>query len=732
VSVACCPTNSAAPTPPGDVPLSGAARRLAFPGELPASLIAGLLLLVGWLLQRPFFGESLHLAGNIAIWTSLGLGMVYGGRAAIEALRARVFDIDVLMVIAAGLAAAVGHPEDGALLLFLFVLAGALEDRAMQRTRRAVEALHKLMPTQAVVFRDGQWQEVAPESLAAGERIRIRTGELIPTDSQVLQGLSTIDQSTLTGESLPRAVQEADELYAGTLNLDNPLEAQVLRPVAESSLQKILNLVTTAQEQREPVQQVIDKLSQPYAIGVMVVSIAVLLIWWLLLGKPLLDPQGGAVYTAIALLIVGSPCALIIATPTATLAAISRAARAGLLFKGGQAIERLARLGSVAMDKTGTLTQGRPRLHQVHAIAWSSIPDMLAVAAALEVGSTHPIAVAVVEAARSRGVEPARAEDLADIPGRGISGVVEGAAARLGTYEHCEPVIPECLRARARDVMEAVRSRGQIAVVVAWQRSTLPASRNAKYADAVEVSQRSRPEMNSETRSDGMAAMRLDEGAGQAAVLILSDTIRAGAREMITSLHALGVRPVRMLTGDNRLTAGKIAHELGIDQWDAELLPQDKVRILEEMREASIRGRNGLSPRRGVGVIGDGVNDAPALAAADVSIAIGSIGSDAALESADIVLLNDDLTVIPWALRMARRARAIVVFNLFLALSIIAGMGIAVLVGSLIGRQVPLSVAVLAHEGGTLLVVFNSLRLLLVRPPDGTDDISFEEPVGLA
>jgi Zn2+/Cd2+-exporting ATPase len=675
-------------------------RRVAFPGELHASIIAGLLLVIGFALSwsgAAGWADPLY-------WTSLGLGMVYGGRAALQALAGRKFDIDVLMVIAAGLAAAVGHPEDGALLLFLFVLAGALEDRAMQRTKRAVEALHKLMPTAALVLREGQWREVDPQQLRPGERIRIRTGELIPADSRILTGQSSIDQATLTGESLPREVAPDDELFAGTLNLDNPIEAEVLRAASESSLQRILDLVTSAQEQREPIQRAIDRVSQPYAIGVMAVSIGVFLVWWLLLGQPLMgtEGKGGALYTAIALLIVGSPCALIIATPTATLAAISRAARAGLLFKGGQAIERLARMGAVALDKTGTLTQGRPRLQQVHAIAWSEQTSMLAVAAALEAGSTHPIATAVVQSARERRAPELAAESIQDIPGAGISGVVGGAPARLGTYEHCEPLIPECLRARAREVLERIRSRGQLGVVVAWQRG-----------------------VGSAAAGNGVPG---EAALGQAAVLILSDTVRAGAKSFVDRLHAMGISPVRMLTGDNRISAAYIAQEVGIDRFDAELLPEDKVRLLEEMR-ADLRAARGgamslsLSPgaprrlARGVGVIGDGVNDAPAMAAADVSIAIGSIGSDAALESADIVLLNDDLTVIPWAVRLARRARGIVVFNLALALGIIAGMGVAVIVGSLLGYPVPLAIAVLAHEGGTLLVVANSLRLLAASPP---------------
>jgi Cd2+/Zn2+-exporting ATPase len=646
--------------------------------ELPICIAAGVLLLIAFVLGR----LGLANLGAAASWLSLAIGLVYGGRAAWEALRERHFDIDVLMVLAAVLAAGMGHPEDGALLLFLFTLSGALEDRAMQRTRRAVEALHGLMPTAAMVWNDdqgaaGAWTEVDPAELKAGDRARIRTGELVPADARISAGNTSIDQATLTGESVPREVGPGDEIYAGTLNVGNPIEAVVERPAAESSLQRVLNLVISAQQQRQPIQRAIDRMSQPYAIGVVVVSAAVFLIWWRVFGDPLLaEGQRGAIHTAIALLIVGSPCALVIATPTATLAAISRAARAGLLFKGGQAIERLSRLSAVCLDKTGTLTLGRPRLRQVHAVGWSDGAEMLAIAAALESGSTHPVAVAVADAAASRGVTAPHPSLLEDIPGQGLRGVVEGREARLGRYDHCEPLIPVCLRARVQEMHDKIRARGQIAVVVAA----------------------------------AGASPTADEGpdAGQAAVLILSDSIRPGARELVSRLHDLNVRPVVMLTGDSRVTAGQVAGELGIDRWEAELLPQDKVRAVESLRA----GGHG-----GVGVIGDGVNDAPALAAADVSVAIGSIGSDAALESADIVLLNDDLTVVPWAVRLARRARATIVFNITLALVIIAGMGAAVLIGSRIGRDVPLPIAVIAHEGGTLLVVLNSLRLLAIRGP---------------
>ncbi len=655
----------------GENPESGTWK---LPDELKATLVAGGALLVGYGATKFFRGTVTEGCGRVLVWSGLSIGLVYGFRAAWGALKGRTFDIDVLMVLAAVLAAVLGHPEDGGLLLFLFNLSGALEERAMKRTMRAVEALHKLMPTEAMVFRGGQWVACEPRSLAVGERIRIRPGELVAADATVAEGSSSIDQSTLTGESMPRAIGPGEEVYAGTLNVQHPLEAVVTRPAAESSLQKVLNLVISAQQRREPVQRFIDRVSGPYATGVVVVSTLVFLVWWL----GFKDQASHAAYTAIALLIVASPCALVIATPTATLAAISRAARAGLLFKGGQAIDRLARMRAVCMDKTGTLTLGKARLQQVHAVAWSDGNRLLGIAAGLEAGSTHPIARAVTEAAHGRGVGALEIERAKDLPGKGLSGFVQDAEARLGTFEHCEAVVPVCLRARVREVLERVRTRGQIGVVVAW------------------------------------AGESGGEEQGHAAVLILSDSVRPGAKELVSELEALGVSPVRMLTGDNAATAAYIAQQIGLKDWKAELLPQDKVRFLEETK-AEIRVRD--KGRSGVGAIGDGVNDAPVLAAADVSIGIGTIGSDAALESSDIVTLNEDLRIVAWGVRLARATRAVVAFNLALALAVIGGMGLATLVGSRTGWDVPLSVAVLAHEGGTLIVVLNSLRLLLTRAP---------------
>lgn len=642
-------------------------------GELWGAIVAGVLLGVGFLLhvvlKMPWAEGS--------IWASLSIGMVYGLRAAWDALSERRVDIDVLMVVGAGLAALIGHPEEGALLLFLFTLSGALEELAMQRTEREVRALSALLPKAALVQRNGQWIETDAESLVAGELVKIRPGERVPVDAVVVEGASAIDQSAITGESVPRDVKVGDELFAGTVNADDPLTARTLRPAKESSVQKILTLVISARDNREPVHRTIDKISQPYTIAVLVASVVIVLVWWQVLGAPLYSaaPEGArqsALYTAITFLIVASPCALIIATPTATLAGLARLAKGGVLAKGGDAMSRLAKVGRVCFDKTGTLTFGRPRLHEVHAVAWSDGDELLAIAAAMEKDSTHPIAQGILEAAQQRGIAPVAITNINHVVANGIEARLpahRNALVRIGRYRFVEELIPVCFRARTQEVLASVQQRGQIALVVARQ---------------------------DEQHPDG----------GEAAVLIMADAVRTGAKEMVEQLHALSIRPLRMLTGDNRATAQRIGEHLGLDQVDAELLPEDKLAIVRDERQRA------HAHQRGVAFIGDGVNDAPALATADVALGIGTIGTAAALESSDVVLLSDNLASVPWAIRVARATSRTILTNLSIALSVIIIMSIVTLIASRTSHPVPLSLGVLAHEGGTVLVVLNSLRIL--------------------
>jgi Cd2+/Zn2+-exporting ATPase len=647
-------------------------------GRLIGAIIAGALLLLGFVLS---FIVDASIA-RVFTWASLAVGLLYGLHAAWEALRKLTFDIDVLMVLGAVAAAAIGHPGEGALLLFLFTLSGALEEYAAGRTQREVASLHKLMPVDALALRGSEFVPVPAESLVPGDIIKVRPGERVPADATLTSGTSSMDQAAITGESMPREVSVGDELFAGTVNVDDVIEAKVLRRTKESSLQRITDMVTTAQEQRAPAQRTLDAIDQPYSVGVFVASIIVFFVWWKVLGRPPVATgeaaPTSALYVAITLLIVASPCALMIATPTATLAGLARAAKGGVLVKGGQAMSRLAAIRAMCLDKTGTLTYGRPTLYEVHPVALSDANALLALATTLEADSTHPIAQAIVSAAKQRGVVPAPVANINHVTAEGLQGEVirsgKTARVRLGRLRFVEPLIPVCYRARTQEVLSRIQQRGHIAVVIAVEEP-------------------------GEVDSSGAPV------AGEVAVLIMSDTLRVGASSLTQDLHALGIRPVRMLTGDNAHTAQRVARALKLDAVDADLLPQDKLRIVSEVRET-------LPGKLGVALIGDGINDAPALAAADASLAMGTIGTAAALENADAVILGEELTSVPWLIRLARATKRTVTINIAIALAAMVLMAVATLVFSALNRPIPLSLGVVTHEGGTLLVVLNSLLLL--------------------
>lgn len=644
--------------------------------QLQVAILAGVLLLLGWITwfgaERFAWPHGLLVTGKVLVWSSLVLGSIHGVQAAWASLKRLRPDIDVLMVVGAYLSAAIGHVGEGALLLFMFTLAGALEHRAMARARDAVSRLQKLMPRDALRREGDEWEPVPAESLRPGDRVLVRPGESIPADGTVVTGRSSVDQSTLTGESLPRTVVENDAVFAGTMNINGAIEVRVTRPVAESSIQRILTLVLEAQETRQPVQRVIDRLSTPYTVVVFIAAALVLLFELFVRDSAL----STAALRSITLLVVASPCALVIATPTATLCGLSRAARAGVLIKGGDALERLASVREVALDKTGTLTTGRIEVVRVVPIGPSDVDALLRVAMAAEQRSTHPIAEAIVRLARSHRLHPADLATLTNVPGRGVEGTMNQEPIRIGTFKFCEPLIPVCFRNHTKQIVDGVRNDGGMPVVVAWR--------------------------------------------GESVVLGVADTPRAGAAELADRLRDVGVERVTMLTGDHATVATRVAAELGIENVRAGLLPEQKVEEIRRLRESGAdRGRHGLA------MIGDGVNDAPALAVADVGLAMGAIGADAALETADVVLLHDDLGRVPWSIALARSARRIMIANLAFAIAVIATLATITLLGAL-----PLGLGVVGHEGSTLLVVANSLRLLAFRGPGSLTRTDAESEAG--
>ncbi len=441
--------------------------------QMALAITAGVTLLTGFslltLVDESFGGlaGAFHGVGHALVWVSLAVGSVHGLKAAWISARDLKPDIDILMVVGAGLAAAIGHPGEGALLLFMFSLAGALEHRALAKAKDAVARLSKLMPVETLRREGESWVVANPKDLVPGNLVLVRPGETIPADGVVETGRSTVDQSTLSGESLPRTVEPTDGVFAGTLNQNGALEVRVSRRVGDSSLQRILDLVIEAQERRQPMQRMIDRFSTPYTVGVFAVAIAVF-VWFAISGR---DPLGtelslaDAAYRSITLLIVASPCALVIATPTATLCGLNRSARAGLLVKGGDALERLASVRSVALDKTGTLTSGKIEVTQIRVFADRDLSEMLPMVLALEERSTHPIATAIARDARHAGATSANVENLQMVAGAGITATAGGEPTAIGTVEFIGPRLDDNRRREVENEIAVIRKSGGISAV---------------------------------------------------------------------------------------------------------------------------------------------------------------------------------------------------------------------------------------------------------------------------
>lgn len=581
-------------------------------------------------------------------WGFFALAFLAGGvpaaRVAAEELwYDRKLNVDLLMVVAALGAASVGEAGDGAILLFLFSLSNTLQDWAMGRTRNAIHALMALSPEGArVIGPDGVERWVPLDAVAPGDEIRIRPGERIPADAVVLDGYTSVNESELTGESVPVEKQPGSRLYSGTLNGEGVVRARVERPASESTLARLVRLVEEAQAAKSPTEQFADRLEGPYTIAVLASVPVLFIIFHLGVG---LD-AAAAWYRAMTFLVVASPCAVVISTPAAVLSAMAAGARAGTLFKSGAALEDLSDIQIVAFDKTGTLTRGQMELVEVEVFEGDDAAAR-ALAAGLERHSEHPIAAAIV---RAWDGELPEVEDVRAVRGKGIVGTCDGAVVWAGTRrlaaDQRAPIAPE-IEAR----LAALEERGVTPVI-------------------------------------------LGRGDVVLAVLGVADTPRSEAKSAIESLKARGVRVI-MLTGDRRGVAEHVARELGIPEVRAELLPEDKLREIARLRQD---GR--------VAMVGDGVNDGPALAAADLGIAMGS-GSDVSLESADVVLMKSDLARLDDAIALAKRTARTIRFNLTFALGVIVVVGTLSLFG-----YVPLPIGVVAHEGGTIFVVAMGLRLL--------------------
>ncbi|MDF3301467.1 heavy metal translocating P-type ATPase [Streptomyces tropicalis] len=574
------------------------------------------------------------------------------GLAGLRALRERTLDVDLLMVVAALGAAAIGQVTDGALLIVIFATSGALEALATARTADSVRGLLDLAPASAARLRaDGTEEAVAVAELAVGDTVLVRPGERVGADGRVLSGASDVDQATVTGEPLPVAKEPGDEVFAGTLNGTGALRVRVGRDPSDTVIARIVRMVQEASATKAPTQLFVERVEQRYALGMVAATLAVFLVP-LSLGAPL----DGALLRAMTFMIVASPCAVVLATMPPLLAAVAIAGRHGVLVKSAVVMERLGQVDAVALDKTGTLTEGTPRVADVRPCPGSGVDEgtLLTLAAAAEHAAEHPLARAVVAAARERGLALPPAEDFAATPGVGVTATVGDRTVAVGAPARLLPAGAGAGTALADAIAGELEEGGRTAVVVVV---------------------------------DG-------EPAG---VLGVADRLRPGAAATVSALASLtGSRPL-LLTGDNPRAAARLAAEAGVEEVRAGLLPQEKAAAVRELAAA---GRRVL-------VVGDGVNDAPALAAAHTGVALGKVGSDLAVETADAVVVRDELATVPAVISLSRRARRLVVGNLVVAGVFIAGLVVWDLAGTL-----PLPLGVAGHEGSTVVVGLNGLRLL--------------------
>ncbi|GLW52151.1 heavy metal translocating P-type ATPase [Kitasatospora phosalacinea] len=621
----------------------------------------------------------LHLTGAPAwAWGPLyALAYACGGWepgwAGLQALREKTLDVDLLMVVAALGAAAVGQVLDGALLIVIFATSGALEALATARTADSVRGLLDLAPATATALSaDGTERSVPVEELVVGDVVLVRPGERIGADGRVLDGAGEVDQASITGEPLPVAKRTGDEVFAGTLNGTGALRVRVERDAADSVIARIVRLVEEASETKAPTQLFVEKVEQRYSLGMVAATLAVFAVP-LLVGAAFTD----SLLRAMTFMIVASPCAVVLATMPPLLSAIANAGRHGVLVKSAVVMERLGRVDAAALDKTGTLTEGTPRVTDVRPLPGSDLDEdgLLALAAAAEHPSEHPLARAVLTAARTRGLTPAPAADFTSTPGVGVRATVGGHVVAV--------TAPSELPSAAAELVGADRTT---ATGPEQTRQTQQAEQAGRAAVVV-----------AELEEEGRTAVVVLRDGVPVGVLGVADRLRPDAGATVAALGALTGVPPLLLTGDNPRAARQLAAEAGITEVRAGLLPQDKVAAVREWEAA---GRRVL-------VVGDGVNDAPALAAAHVGVAMGRAGSDLALETADAVVVRDELATVPAVVALSRRARSLVVQNLVLAAGFITVLVVWDLFGSL-----PLPLGVLGHEGSTVLVGLNGLQLL--------------------
>ncbi|WP_292872600.1 heavy metal translocating P-type ATPase [Microbacterium sp.] len=619
-------------------------------------------MITDFVLQMPMVGVP--LAFFLATYFFGGFFTI---RSAVASTLRGKFEVDFLMLVAAVGAALIGRWAEGAVLLFLFSLGHALEEYALGRASKSIESLAELAPRSALVRRgDAEPVEVPVEQILVGDRVVLRPNSRIPSDGFVLSGVSAVDQSAVTGESIPvekepvsdpeRAARAVDavpagsRVFAGTVNGSGVLEISVTATASDSTLNKVVELVRNADQATSPTQQFIDRFQRWYVPAVILGVAATLGISWFAFAQPFPD----AFYLSMTVLVAASPCALAIATPAAVLAGVARAARAGVVVKGGAPLETLGQVKAMAFDKTGTLTWGAPRVTSVTAADDGSDADLVATLVAVESLSDHPLAAAIVRDLSPRVPAPGRlsASDLNAIVGRGVTASIDGERVEVGNLRMFDE-----------------------------QQLTLPGTVATAYEQA---------------RNSGQTLMIVRRAGRFLGIVGVMDASRAESAQVLRALRDSGVGQLVMISGDNQRVADAVGREVGVDTAIGELLPEDKVTQITRLAEV----------HRPIAMVGDGVNDAPAMARADVGIAMGAAGSTVALETCDIALMSDDLGRVPFAVRLSRATSRIIRQNLIASLAIVAFLITATFLGLNIGA------VVVIHEGSTLLVVANALRLL--------------------
>ena len=617
------------------------------------SVISGVLLLVGWLIG---FGNTPVLISTIIFIAAIVIGGYYFGREAIEELIfERKIGIELLMLVAAVVASAMGEVLEGAMLVFLYSLSEAAEGYTEEKTRAAIKALMDLAPKVALVRRDGREIEIPVEELMVGDVFIVKPGQSMATDGEVLVGSSSVNQAPVTGESVPVEKQVGDSVFAGSINGEGALEVRATKTFADNTIARIITMVEEAQEKKGKSQRFIERFGARYSPIVLLIGILVAVL------PPLFFSADWVTWItrATVFIVAAAPCALVISIPITLVASLGTGARNGVLIKGGVYVEELAKVKVIAMDKTGTLTRGEPEVTDV--VLFRQNPDrltnsqqeFLAVAAGIERRSGHPLAQAIVRHVEAQGVQPAELADFRSLTGAGASARLDGHTVYVGSPD-------------------LFLSKLGISLEHAWD------------------------DIN-HLQGEGKTVVLLGDEQAPWGMIAIRDNIRPNAQKAIDAMHAAGAEKVVMLTGDNERTAQAIAHELGIDEVYADLKPEDKAVKVRE-----------LTARYGhVAMVGDGVNDAPALAEATVGVAMGAAGTDVALETADVALMADDLEKLAYALRLAKRNQSVVNQNL-----VLSAVVISVLIIGAVGGWFTLPIAVLAHEISEFVVIGSGLRMM--------------------